>query len=104
MKLFKIDGERVFQVSASIFKLEKDIQSLVEKNLLEIFNLKFVKTELSIKSFRIDTLGFDSENKSFVIIEYKKDARFKHICFFSYFTPFLLKTWTETWTGILKIN
>lgn len=79
MKLFKIDGGKVFSVSTSIFKLEKDIQSLVEKNLLEIFNIEFVKTELSIKSFRIDTLGFDSENKSFVIIEYKKDRNFSII-------------------------
>ena len=79
MKLFKIDGVKVLSVSTSIFKLEKDIQSLVEKNLLEIFNIEFVKTELSIKSFRIDTLGFDSENKSFVIIEYKKDRNFSII-------------------------
>jgi predicted transport protein len=79
MKLFKIDGGKVLSVSTSIFKLEKDIQSLVEKNLLEIFNIEFVKTELSIKSFRIDTLGFDSENKSFVIIEYKKDRNFSII-------------------------
>lgn len=79
MKLFKIDGERLSSVSASMFKLEKEIQSLVEKNLPEIFNLEFVKTELSIKSFRIDTLGFDTENKSFVIIEYKKDRNFSII-------------------------
>ena len=79
MKLYKIEGESVTSIKSSSFKLEKDIQSLVENNLIEIFNLQFVKTELSIKSFRIDTLGFDKENNSFVIIEYKKDRNFSII-------------------------
>lgn len=79
MKLFKITEDKVFQIPTSSFKLEKDIQSLVENNLMEIFNLQFVKTELTIKSFRIDTLGFDKENKSFVIIEFKKDRNFSII-------------------------
>jgi predicted transport protein len=79
MKLFKITEDKVFQIPTSSFKLEKDIQSLVENNLMEIFNLQFVKTELTIKSFRIDTLGFDKENNSFVIIEYKKDRNFSII-------------------------
>lgn len=79
MKLFKITEDKVFQIPTSSFKLEKDIQALVENNLMEIFNLQFVKTELTIKSFRIDTLGFDKENNSFVIIEYKKDRNFSII-------------------------
>jgi len=79
MKLFKITEDKVLQIPSSSFKLEKDIQSLVENNLKEIFNLQFVKTELTIKSFRIDTLGFDKENNSFVIIEYKKDRNFSII-------------------------
>jgi len=79
MKLFKISEDKVLQIPSSSFKLEKDIQSLVENNLKEIFNLQFVKTELTIKSFRIDTLGFDKENNSFVIIEYKKDRNFSII-------------------------
>ena len=54
------------------FLLEKDIQTLVEKNLSEIFNLQFVASELTIEKFRVDTLAFDEELNSFVIIEYKK--------------------------------
>lgn len=79
MKLYKIEGDRITSISTSSFKLEKDIQFLVENNLKEIFNLQFVKTELTIKSFRIDTLGFNKENNSFVIIEYKKDRNFSII-------------------------
>src|SRR6266404_9101277 len=53
------------------FGLEKEIQNIAEKNLKEIFNLEFVGTEFVIDDFRFDTLAFDEENSSFVIIEYK---------------------------------
>jgi predicted transport protein len=80
MKLYSIqDKTRLKPVSNIKFDLEKEIQVLFEKNLEELFNLQFVKSEFSIKSFRIDTLGYDSENKSFVIIEYKKDRNFSVI-------------------------
>jgi len=35
-----------------------------------------VKSEFTLHNFRIDTLAFDEESKSFVIIEYKKDKSF----------------------------
>lgn len=35
--------------------------------------MKLLETEFSIGGFRFDTLGFDSAQKSFVIIEYKKN-------------------------------
>jgi len=79
MKLYKIEGNKMLSITSTTFKLEKDIQSIVEKNLREIFNLEFIKTELTIKNFRIDTLGYDNENNSFVIIEYKKDRNFSII-------------------------
>ena len=55
------------------FKLEKEIQSLFENNLQELMGLEMVNSEFIIKGKRIDTLGFDSQSKSFVIIEYKRD-------------------------------
>lgn len=79
MKLYKIEGQKLTSVSPTDFKLEKDIQAIVEKNLAELFNLQFVQTELTIKNFRIDTLGYNKENKSFVIIEYKKERNFSVI-------------------------
>jgi hypothetical protein len=54
------------------FKLEKDIQSLVEKNTEIFFELEFIYSELTVGNYRIDSLCFDNENNSFVIIEYKK--------------------------------
>lgn len=55
------------------FKLEKEIQTLFEKNLSELMGLEIVKSEFTIKGKRIDTLGYDPQSKAFVIIEYKRD-------------------------------
>lgn len=55
------------------FKLEKEIQTLFEKNLNELMGLEMVNSEFVIKGKRIDTLGYDPQSKAFVIIEYKRD-------------------------------
>ena len=72
MKLYNISGEKLEAVGSNPFKLEKDIQSLIENNVDELFELEFVKSELRINNFRFDTLCFDASNNSFVVIEYKK--------------------------------
>jgi len=79
MKLFTLKEKKLKGISTIPFKLEKEIQVIVENNLKELFELQFVKSELSIKSFRIDTLGYDEENKSFVVIEYKRDRNYSVI-------------------------
>jgi len=79
MKLYSINNDKLKNISLNEFKLEKDIQNLIEKNLDQLFNLQFVKSELTIKNFRVDTLGFDKENKSFVVIEFKRDRNFSVI-------------------------
>ena len=58
----------------SNFKLEKDIQSFVEKHIHDILGeeYEFVCTEFSVGNFRIDTLAFNKETKSFILIEDKK--------------------------------
>lgn len=53
------------------FKYEKDLQTYFENNLKKILNYIFIETEFSVGNFRIDTLAFDEETKSFKIIEYK---------------------------------
>jgi predicted transport protein len=80
MSLFDIVGKnKLKQISEDLFKLERDIQKLIESNLKEIFNLEFIKSEFTIKNSRIDTLAYDSESKSFIIIEYKKERNFSVI-------------------------
>ena len=56
------------------FPTEKQLQTLIENNLEEIFGCKLIATEFStgnVHSGRIDTLAI-SENGNPVIIEYKK--------------------------------
>ena len=72
MKLFGLNKTNLNEVEQIPFKLEKNIQSLVESNVESLFNLRFIQTELSVDKQRIDSLCFDEENNSFVIIEYKK--------------------------------
>jgi predicted transport protein len=79
MKLFEKEGSKLVQVKTIQFKLEKDIQKLVEENLEELFSIEFVKSEFTVNNFRIDTLGFDRQNNSFVIIEYKKGKSYSVI-------------------------
>lgn len=80
MALFKIENnERLENIKEQPFKLEKDIQSLTERNLKSIFGLDFVKSEFSLNNFRIDTLAYDKDAGTFVIIEYKRDKNFSVI-------------------------
>lgn len=79
MKLFTNKDDKLTSLNSKPFKLEKEIQTLVEKNLDVLFNLQFVRTEFPIKKFRLDTLCFDKESKSFVVIEYKLGRTFSVI-------------------------
>ena len=58
----------------SEFKLEKDIQTFVENHIPDILGeeYEFVCTEFPVGDFRIDSLAFNKETKSFIIIEDKK--------------------------------
>lgn len=71
MPIYNIDGENLSQIKQVKFKNERELQNLTEKNLEELFNLKFVATEFQVDNLRIDTLAFNEETNSFVIIEYK---------------------------------
>jgi predicted transport protein len=76
MPIYKQSGNKLVAVKEEKINLEKSLQSLIENNLDELFGLSFVSTEFALNSLRIDTLAFDNETKSFVIIEYKKDRSF----------------------------
>ncbi|MFP5042286.1 DUF5655 domain-containing protein [Parasediminibacterium sp. JCM 36343] len=78
MAIYKL-GQQLEFIKELQFKFEKDIQNIVEKNLNSLLSLDFIRTEFALNNFRIDTLAFDRENKSFVIIEYKRDKNFSVI-------------------------
>lgn len=80
MPVFNLKPDGLSQIKETPFKLEREIQNLVEKNLKTLLGLEFVKSEFTItgtvQQLRIDTLAFDAKNKAFVIIEYKQDKNF----------------------------
>lgn len=76
MHLYHQQKNTLFGLKEKPFKLEKDIQKLFESNIEQITGFKFVRTEFSLKNVRFDTLAFDEESKSFVIIEYKRDRNY----------------------------
>lgn len=79
MSLYQITGDVLKEIPEAHFVLEKDIQKIVEKNMKPILNLDFITTEFELSGLRIDTLGYDNESNSFVIVEYKKDRNFSVI-------------------------
>lgn len=76
MQLYHQQKSTLSGLKEKPFKLEKDIQRLFESNIEQITNFKFVKSEFSLKNVRFDTLAFDEESRSFVIIEYKRDRNY----------------------------
>lgn len=76
MAIFEIKENKAKKVKPIDFKVEKDLQRLIEHNLETIFNCKLIASEFStgsIHSGRIDTLAISEDNNP-VIIEYKKVA------------------------------
>lgn len=69
--LFNIENGIIQEIKECPFKSEKELQILCENNLQQFINLEFVDTEFSVADFRLDTVAFDKEVNSFVIIEYK---------------------------------
>tara|TARA_B110000438_G_C15760388_1_gene627018 strand:- start:355 stop:1311 length:957 start_codon:yes stop_codon:yes gene_type:complete len=79
MDLYKLNNNKLESLDKKSFDLERDIQSLLENNTESLFNLDFISTEFTIGQFRLDSLCFDNETKSFVIIEYKKGSSYSVI-------------------------
>jgi hypothetical protein len=79
MDLYNIKKENLEPIDRDPFKLEKDIQSLVENNMDTLFGVEFVKSEFSLNEFRLDSLCFDHDTNSFVIVEYKRGSSYSVI-------------------------
>ena len=73
MPLFQRKNDTLDMVKPRKFASEKELQSLVESNLEEMFSCRFIDTEYStgqVHAGRIDTLAISEDNNP-VIIEYK---------------------------------
>ena len=71
MPIYNIEGKKLTPIKQVKFKNERELQNLTEDNLEELFGLKFIASEFQVDNLRIDTLAFNEETNSFVIIEYK---------------------------------
>lgn len=74
MPVFKtVEGDSLKKLNVVPLSKERDLQRLVEKNLIETLGLQFLATEYTTTSGgRIDTLAVDADGAP-VIIEYKKN-------------------------------
>lgn len=79
MPIYNIVKGKLAEIKEVSFDKEREIQRLTENNLQTVFNIKYVKSEFELHNLRVDTLAFDTEAKSFVIIEYKRDRNFSVI-------------------------
>lgn len=71
MPIFKEEGSKLKKLKLNPFTKEKTLQSLIERNLLEVLDMHFLATEYPTTfGGRIDTLAVDSSGAP-VIIEYK---------------------------------
>ncbi len=75
MTLYEMKGYKLEHIPSVPFKRERELQELFEANLYDIMGVRVVRSEFSIKNRRIDTLAYDEQSKSFVIIEYKRDKQ-----------------------------
>ncbi len=74
MPIFEISKNKLLPVEQKNFTLEKELQTLVENNLVAVFNCRLVASEFSTgaqHAGRIDSLALSEEDNP-VIIEYKK--------------------------------
>lgn len=78
MRLFKLDSKDVLsEVRETRIAKEKTLQKVTEDNLGLIFGLEMVCSEFSVDNYRLDTLAYDPETNSFVIIEYKRCENYR---------------------------
>lgn len=70
IQLFSTNGA-VVEMKSKTAALEKDLQRLIEENMLTMFGVTFLQTEYVIANGRMDSIGID-ENNCPVIFEYKR--------------------------------
>lgn len=72
MPLFEIKNKKASKINQKEFKNELELHQLIDKNLGEIFGVRFIKDEhITDKHGRIETLGLDESNRP-IVIEYKR--------------------------------
>ncbi len=76
IKLFRITDGKTVELDGGPFKLEKELQTMVEQHMEPFLGVRFLASEYSTGKThrgRIDSLGLD-ENNTPVIVEYKRHS------------------------------
>ncbi len=72
MPLFQFTDGSAHRIGTKEFPNELELHALIDKNLTELFGLRYIKDEhVTDKHGRIETLAIDEANSP-VVIEYKK--------------------------------
>lgn len=79
MKLLSLRKGVLEEVENIPFKKEKEIQTLVEANMDNVFGFMMIHSEFTVDNYRIDTLCYDEQNNAFVIVEYKRGSSYSVI-------------------------
>ncbi len=74
LSIFSINSSGVSRLNTARFRLERDLQNLIEANIEVFLDLRFIASEYSTGDHqgRIDTLAIDKDLCP-IIIEYKRD-------------------------------
>lgn len=70
--LYKFDNNKLTLIKEQPFKLEKDLEEVVNNHLQELTGLQLIEAYSRIDNYIFDALAYNKETNSFVIIEYKK--------------------------------
>lgn len=73
LKLFRVSGQCVTQLSGGAVPLERSLQITFENNLETLLGVRFLASEFVTDGGRMDSVGID-ENGTPVIIEYKRST------------------------------
>ncbi len=101
MHIFSEDNGILKEITQQPFALETHVQRLVENNMKTIFEINFVASEFMVKGLKVDSLGYDEESNSFVIVEYKRD---KHSSVFDQGVAYLALMLNNKADFIVKYN
>lgn len=69
-------GFQLSKVETRPFSKERTLQNIIEDNLKLALGVAFITSEFTVGEFRMDTIGYDEDLKTFVIIEYKRDSKY----------------------------
>ena len=77
MDLYKINQSKnsLEKVAIMNFKIERDLQNLIENNLELVLGVQFIVSEFTVGRYRLDTVAYDAETKAFVIVEYNRTSK-----------------------------